>query len=260
MSKYSSLPVVKKPNVFIAIPMSKNAVLHAETARYCAVLNQHPDVVWGFVNGISAEYSRNTLIEYHFHNDPCWTHIYFLDSDVVPPPDALTHLLRLGADVAVGLTPIVADDRLVWNIQYKEGDAWTGLSEQIPDEPFDIYSSGAGCMLVRREVLVKIGYPWFRTEYQEIFKNEGKGIKIGEDVYFIKKAIEKGFRVIAHPKVKCKHFNTVDLLDIYDKCRNDIREEKQLENYHRQSLCGDTDGTESGADRECNKVVAGSGV
>lgn len=217
MSKYSDLPKVEKPNIFIAVPLTKKANLHAETARYCAVLNQHPEVVWGYVAGMSAEYSRNTLLEYHFHKDPCWTHILFLDSDVVPPLDALAVLLRIEADIAVGPTPIIADDRLVWNIQFKDGESWIDIWNDLPPEPFEVSSSGGGCILVRREVLVKMGWPWFKTEYQEIFKNEGKGIAIGEDVYFFKKAMECGFKIIAHPKVKCKHFNQVDLLNIYTK-------------------------------------------
>lgn len=217
MGKYSDLPKVEKPNIFIAVPMAKDAMLHAETARYCAILNQHPDVVWGYVAGMSSEYSRNTLLEYHFHKDPCWTHVLFLDSDVVPPSDALAVLLRLGADVAVGPTPIIADGCLVWNIQLKDDEHWVDMQDELPSEPFEVLSSGAGCVLVRREVLVKMGWPWFKTEYQEIFKNEGKGIAVGEDVYFFRKVMECGFKIIAHPDVKCKHFNLVDLLDIYTK-------------------------------------------
>jgi len=250
---FSKLPPVKRPNIFIAIPMSKNAQLHAETAKFCAILNQHPDVVWGFVNGVSAEYSRNALIEYHFHNDPCWTHILFIDSDVVPPPNALTLLLQLQADVAVGLTPIVADDRLVWNVQLNEGEQWISMQDELPKEPFQTFSSGAGLILVRREVLVEMGWPWFRTEYQEIFKNRGRGIETGEDVYFIKKATEKGFKVIAHPDVKCKHFNQVDLLDIFEKCRRKDRDEHELEKYHNSD--SDWTKTEEGSERSQGVAV-----
>lgn len=217
MGKYSDLPKVEKPNIFIAVPMAKDAVLHAETARYCAVLNQHPDVVWGYVNGLSAEYSRNALLEHHFHKDPCWTHVLFLDSDVAPPPRALALLLRLNADVVVGPTLIMAEKKICWNIQLKNGEYWLDAREDLSPKPFEVSSSGAGCVLVRREVLVDIGWPWFKTEYQEIFKNEGKGIAIGEDVYFFQKAIGCGYKIIAHPDVKCRHFNQVDLLDIYER-------------------------------------------
>jgi len=229
MSEFSKLPKVEKPNVFIATPLAKNALIHAETARYCAVLNQHPSVVWAYTNTMSAELSRNSLLEHHFHKDPCWTHTLFLDSDIAPPPNALALLLQLGADVAVGLCPIYADKKAVWNVQVDKNASWIPMTEQLPEKPFEVSSAGAGCLLVRREVLVDVEYPWFKTEYQEVFKNQGKGIKQGEDVYFIKKVLGKGYKVIAHPDVKCHHFNQVDLLDYF------IMVKRQIEDSNRNT-------------------------
>lgn len=222
MSRFSKLPKVTQPNIFIAIPMSKNALLHAETARYCSMLNQHPSIIWGYVNSISPAFGRNSLLEHHFHNDPCWTHVLFIDSDVVPPPDALVLLLRLDADVAAGICPIYADKRVVWNVQIKNGDPWLGMEKKLPKKPFETFSVGAGCILIRREVLVDIKWPWFQTEYQEIFKNEGHGIAIGEDVYFVRKAIDHGYKVVVHPDVKCKHFNQIDLYEYFRKCKEQL--------------------------------------
>lgn len=226
MSKYSKLPKVDSPNIFIAVPMAKDAILHAETARYCSMLNQHPSVVWGYVNGMSPEFSRNSLLEHHFHNDPCWTHVLFIDSDVVPQDNALALLLRLEADVAAGLCPIYADKRPAWNVQIKNGDPWFEMSKTLPREPFETFSVGAGCLLVRREVLVDIKWPWFHIEYQEIFKNEGNGIAVGEDVYFIRKVVDHGYKVIAHPDVKCKHFNKVDMYEYYEAVKAQLEATK----------------------------------
>lgn len=219
MGKFSKLPKADPPIVFIAVPMAKNAILHGETARYCSLLNQHPSVVWGYVNGMTPEFSRNSLLEHHFHNDPCWTHVLFVDSDVVPPSFALKLLLQLNADVTAGLCPIYADSRPCWNVQIKNGDPWLGMEKELPKEPFETFSVGAGCILIRREVLVDVKWPWFKTEYQEIFKNEGKGIAVGEDVFFIRKALDKGYKVVVHPDVKCKHFNQIDMLEFFEVCR-----------------------------------------
>ncbi len=218
---YSKLPSVGKPNIFIAIPMSKYAVLHAVTAKYCALLNQHPDIVWGFVSSMSPEFSRNSLLEHHFHKDPNWTHVFFVDSDVVPPDDALRKLLLLDADIATGMYPLFMKGGIFWSVADEKTD-WIRMQEER-QEPFETGSCGGGCLLVRREVLVDIKWPWFKTEYQEIYLNEGNGIKTGEDVFFCKKAIEKGYKVIADPSVICKHFNGVDMLKFW----NDVK--KQLE-------------------------------
>jgi len=214
----STLPPVNNPEIFIAVPVPTRAFINAQTAAYCSVLNQHPSVKWGFVNGMSPEFSRNSLIEHHFHNDPCWTHIYFIDSDIVPPPDALVKLLEMRADVAVGICPILSNGKPVWNVRDPDEDRWIRMNEQLPDDVFETKSCGAGCLLVRREVLVDIKWPWFKTEYQQIYENKGQGIKTGEDVYFARKVQECGYKLYANPNVRCKHFNTVDLLDFYNAC------------------------------------------
>ena len=218
---YSKLPPFGKPNIFIAVPMSKYAVLHAETAGYCALMNQHPEVVWGFVNAMSPEFSRNSLLEHHFHKDPNWTHIFFIDSDVVPPKDALKKLLMLDADVVTGVYPLFMDTGLCWSIADKDNN-WVPMVDVVPPQkkPTETQSCGAGCLLIRREVLVDVKWPWFKTEYQEIYLNQGKGIKTGEDVFFCKKVIEKGYKVIAEPTVICKHYNGVDMLKFYSIIKN----------------------------------------
>lgn len=216
MSSFSKLPKVEEPNIFIAVPLAKNTLIHAETAAYCSVLNQHPSVKWGFVHGMTPEFSRNCLIEHHFHSDPCWTHMLFVDSDVVPPYDALVKFLYLNADFATGFVPLVVDRLPVWNVKHWEEDRWIRMDEKLPEEPFVTESCGGGMMLVRREALVDIGFPWFHAEFQEIFKNEGKGIKTGEDVWFCQRAIACGYKIVAHPKIECEHYNQVGLLKHYN--------------------------------------------
>lgn len=225
---FSKLPPIGKPKIFIATPMSKYAMINAETAGYCALMNQHEQITWGFVNSMSPEFSRNSLIEHHFHKDPNWTHIFFIDSDIVPPQNALKNLLKLDADFATGVYPLYLNDGLHWSVSDGD-DNWILMTEVVPPqkEPTEIQSCGGGCLLIRREVLVDIGWPWFKTEYQEIYQNKGKGIQTGEDVFFCKRAIEKGYKVIVEPSVVCKHFNGVDMLKIF----NDVK--RQLETEER---------------------------
>jgi len=48
---------------------------------------------------MSPEMSRNNLIEDHNFNRQEYTHAFFVDSDTVPPPDALPILLSADSDV-----------------------------------------------------------------------------------------------------------------------------------------------------------------
>lgn len=214
--KFSILPKVDSPDIFLAVPMAKNAIMQAQTAAFCSGLSKNENVNWGFVNAMSPEFSRNSLIEHHLANNDKWTHIFFIDSDVVPPNDALVKLLQLDADIATGFYPIFANHLPLWCIEGPGSTNFISLFEELPKEPFATTACGGGCLLIRREVLTEIGWPWFKTEYQKIFENGKCGIKIGEDVFFCKKAIESGFEVIAHPGVICSHYNSINMLEYFN--------------------------------------------
>lgn len=218
---FSRLPKLDTARIMIAMPLSKTAFVHAETAAFCARMNQHPNVQWGCLTGMTPELSRNGLIEHNFHKDPTWTHLFFIDSDTVPPDYTFKVMLDINADVCTGLYPLFVDGVPVWSVA-REGEKddrkFIPLSEELPKEPFPTYSCGGGCILVRREVLVEIGWPWFHLELQEIYKNGGNGVKTGEDVYFCEKCTEHGFPMIAVPSIQCKHYNQVELKKYYDSC------------------------------------------
>lgn len=210
---YSKLEKVEIPKVFLAIPMDKDLTLHAETSAFCSYTSGMPNVEWGWTGTLSAEMSRNTLIEDHSHYTDGWTHAFFVDSDTVPPNDALQTLLSADADVIVGLTPIMLIGKgFYWSVG-REGESWIPMNEDLPREPFEVVSSGASCLLVRKEVLVDIGWPFFKMEYQPKWENGGEPIKRGEDEYFCQKVRDKGYKIMADPFVVCKHFNNVDLLE-----------------------------------------------
>lgn len=207
---YSKLEKVEKPKVYLATPMGKDKNMHAETAVFCSYTAGLPDVQWGYTGTSSAEMSRNTLIEDHEFHRQEFTHVFFVDSDTVPPNDALPILLGADADVIVGITPIIMKE-FCWSIAHENED-WIPMNVDLPREPFEVASSGASCLLVRKEVLDDIGWPWFKTEYQPKWTNAGEAVKCGEDEFFCRQARTKGYKVIADPFVICEHFNNVGLL------------------------------------------------
>lgn len=161
--------------------------------------------------------SRNTLIEDHTHNVNAddWTHVYFVDTDVVPPIDCLDNLLALDADVCVGVYPLfLLDDGFAWSVTDMNRNLLS-MYEPLPKEPFETRSAGAGCLLVRREVLEDIGWPWFKMIYQPKWENNGNAIKSMEDMYFFDKVMDAGYKIIVDPNEVCKHYNSVDLLSAF---------------------------------------------
>ena len=211
------------PIVFLATPLGKDGKMSIGTANFCSFIDQRPNVSWGHVKTCSPEMSRNVLIEDHLENSNEWTHILFTDSDIAPEPDALDKLLAMDTAVATGIYPLNLEGGLYWNVSV-DGEKLIPIHEELPseNEPFDIKVAGAGLLLVRREVLVMMGWPWFKMSYQPKYENNGVSIKQGEDTFFCRKVTELGYEIKAHPLVRCGHNNPVDLLEMYNKLKLQI--------------------------------------
>jgi hypothetical protein len=64
-----------------------------------------------------------------------------------------------------------------------------GLSE-VPDEIFPVVASGSAGMLIRRNVLDTIGYPYFESS---------DGVFLNEDLEFCRRCREAGFEIMCDP-------------------------------------------------------------
>lgn len=198
--------------------MHKDSRIHGDTAAFCSYIASLPNICWGYTRTLSTEMSRNTLIEDHIHNlelseeDESWTHVFFIDTDVVPNEHCLDILLSLDADVCVGLYPLfLKNSGFVWSVSDMEGTL-IPMEDDIPKKPFEVSTSGAGCLLVRREVFEDINWPWFKVEYQPKWANGGEAIKRMEDMYFFDKVKDSGYKIIAAPSVICEHHNQIGIL------------------------------------------------
>lgn len=214
---YSKLGRVIFPRIYLATPMHKDSRIHGKTAAFCASIAQRPFVQWGYTSTISPEMGRNTLIEDHLENNvQDWTHVFFIDTDVVPRPQCLDNLLALEADVATGVYPLfLLEHGFKWSVTDMDRHLFP-MDEPLPKEPFETRSAGAGCLLVRREVIEDLGWPWFKMIYQPKWENGGNAIKSMEDMFFFDKVLEAGYKTIADPNEVCEHFNSVGLLAAYN--------------------------------------------
>lgn len=83
------------------------------------------------------------------------THLFFLDDDILPPPNIVD--LLLDADKPIIGCYINRDDGLPI-IFKKNGERWL----DCPDEGvFECGRVGLGCMMIKTEVLKQLWYPWF---------------------------------------------------------------------------------------------------
>lgn len=149
-----------------------------------------------------------------FHDGKPYTHIMFVDSDVLVQQDALTLLLDLDVPVATGCYPAIRTHfglevpyiTVVKEINNKEVKWWHTWFDGVKDTP----SCGAGCLLIKRDVFEAIGFPWFRWQEQYV---DGKyRADFGEDSDFCSRVYMAGMGPIkAHGAVRCGHYKKLDI-------------------------------------------------
>ncbi len=167
--------------------------------------------------------SRNDLADFFLGTDAKWS--LWLDSDVVPPADLITEMLRCKvAQMTTGiyygrsdgemerkalvgaLKHVGESDPEIHAMAEKRVDSYLykpvflGLNSEVitewKDEPFEIQNGGFGCMMVHRSVFDGMERPYFRIG------------EIGEDVYFCNEARKLGHKIWALPSLRVGHIGT----------------------------------------------------
>ncbi len=154
-----------------------------------------PDWVGVSVRRLVVHYARNQLVSTTLERYPEATHLFFLDDDVIPPPDALTRLLAHNVPVVTGLYVERAPPH--FPVAYRRGQ-----DHHVPLTSFcaglqEVDACGAGCLLVRTDVLRAIKPPWFDFVGG-----------VSEDLYFCQKAAAAGYRLLLDFDVQCGHLTT----------------------------------------------------
>ncbi len=135
----------------------------------------------------SVEEARNICVREALANNS--DYLFFLDADILAPPNIVEKLASQGKDIISGpyhhkVPPYRPQAyKASQNLEYLY-EADTSIEEE---KLYEVDAVGAGCLLIGRNVLEKLGDPWFD------FHLGGK--KISEDFFFCHKAKANGFRI-----------------------------------------------------------------
>lgn len=135
--------------------------------------------------------ARNQIVE-----NTTMDAVFFVDPDMVIPQKAIETLAKHDLDIVSGLYfkrhyPFFPEA----NKKSADGRLWEPILDYPDSGLMEAESVGAGCLLVKRDVLLKIGYPQF--EYIE-------GVR-SEDFDFCEKARKAGYKIMVDCSVKCGH-------------------------------------------------------
>lgn len=140
------------------------------------------------------------------------THLFFLDSDIIAPPETVARLMDSDGAVVSGLYFSKMPPHLPEAYRAIEDGLYKTIGEELrprleelpyssgrmlldPPQRMEVDAVGAGCLLIAREV--------FETLPERPFGPCESGY--GEDIYFCRLAQEHGFKTVLDWSVLCGH-------------------------------------------------------
>ncbi len=160
------------------------------------------------ITGVPFDHGRNLAAMKCLESGSEW--LFFLDSDVVPPPNAIEKLISHGQPIMSGLyhrrsppvgLPVMQRPHGVWLTKYKKGSV------------VEVDVVGAGCLLIHRSVLEQMkpqrplaGKHWFdwRVDAQSV--QEHNGAPMSEDFTFCLHGRQTmGLKILVDTSIRCRH-------------------------------------------------------
>lgn len=153
---------------------------------------------------IPIDKSRCALVE-SAKNKKC-DYVFFIDTDVLIPENALKNLIEMGKDIATGIYFTKALPHRPVLRKYEDDTFFHWEDQILPHQKFKVGGAGMGCCLIKMSVFEKIQFPWFKFNWAEWRGIVGQG---AEDLDFCKKALDAGFEIWANSDVLCGHYGAV---------------------------------------------------
>ena len=187
--------------IVIGVPVGKNHAIDVRAAAYCSAEAMLPDVKWGYCASKECGVGRSTFV-YTALCNPNVTHVFNIDSDVVPPPGTLQKLYDYDLPIVAGIYPTVTAGEKTRSFKTEGDTQWRLRSRSLPKGLTGVTTIGGSTVLIKREVFVNLERPWFRASYNDLGDYSEK-----EDEYFSRTARAAGYKLYIDPSIVCKHFN-----------------------------------------------------
>lgn len=210
-----------KKKILLAIPTAKYIESETFKSIYDLEVPDNVELTFQYFFGYNIDQIRNLIAHWASHYD----YLFSVDSDIVLPKDCLVKMLNHDKDMVSGVYIQRKPGEEILEIYRK--NQYGGVSnvpfiQLQPEGLHEVDGCGFGCVLVKSEVIRKIGYPQF--VYKSALSHKDT---VSEDVYFCTKAKELGFKIFADSTIVCNHIgNTIF-------APKDILSTEQKQNYLR---------------------------
>jgi len=210
---------MKKIKVYCSVPTT-GTIADSQTYFWRMAEKKYADqieFVWPelCVRRIFHDAARNAHVEDFLATD-CDI-LFFLDSDVVPPPDLFDIVIEhekwklAGAPYPIFMTPSGCTEPQIMFTAYN-GRKGNGLgAADVPTHGTDyIDGLATGCLFIKREVFDKLAKPYFAFKYDE----ETRVMLEGEDLSFCRKVNDLGYKFYVDYSKTARHYKNVCLLEM----------------------------------------------
>ncbi len=187
--------------IAVAVPHATERC-HTQFARHLVEViraTRAEIVAIGAVERMFADRARNKLVEDALELEP--THIFFLDDDTLPPPDAIDRLLSCKKRIVSGLYFGRHDPKPIAFERLSDG-RYTSI---VRNGLFKADAVGLGCLLVEADVFRAMPLPWFSLSHD---KDEG--------IYWCEKVRDMGAEIWVDSTVVCGHIGAPTVVTAND--------------------------------------------
>ena len=175
--------------VMISYPTHSDQARFVDFYDYLAHLDKPMNSAIFPVHGISCAKNRNFAVKVALENN--FTHILFLDDDMIFAPNFLKQLLSHDKDLVCGLCTerVIPFRPVLYDAIHADGKRDYHFLEPNEKGLIRIKSTGLACILIKTTVFKKlIGPPWFYFGQYEVDD-------LAEDTHFYKRTNEVGIEL-----------------------------------------------------------------
>ena len=189
------------PQLIVAVPYSPITPVTTDWVISLMNLQLPPNTRVQFQRGVPIDVSRNTLVRSAQEHKAAF--IFFLDADVLAPPDIVLQLMAWKVPIVSGVYWSKKGYPAVWE-QHPSGRGFTPIKALPTTGLTEVAGISMGCSLVDMRIFSCIPDPWFEWGLRDPRK-EGEGEGHSEDLTFCEKASKYGFKLYIDPEMRCLH-------------------------------------------------------
>lgn len=209
---------MRKQRILIGISTESTVCTETVEALYNMKVPDDVETTLKIIHSYNIADGRNELVDIMI--DEGYDYIFFVDSDVVVPENALVDLYGMQWYFVTGTYPRKEADTITNSDPYTTL-YWHSEKNKTAYSPYfmpfsalqkgciiQVDCCGFGCTLLRKDLFAELEPPFFFMAKEECSKGDDDSdlpYCLGEDMYFCRQVVQKGLQIWAHGSVQCGH-------------------------------------------------------